>query len=284
MGGNPVRQAWTSTTAGAKNIVQSSGLPGSDVFAGAAELAAYTQQIVAAVKLASTEINDASVIAQHFFYNPVATSTIAVSTTVQTRIDALVALGGSRTGDQSDELAYLQGLKTRLDNFLTYSNRLTGQSTGGSGFAGGCTLADLMGSGCEPATDVPDVDLQDLIDGLKSGALVDAARAGIVQAIADGTGYTGIVAAASALDASITNFNNIITNKLNDKIITAAVEQFIMGLAFDLLSGCNSKLMNAIVNPAAQANLAPLVAFHQSQNAGDVPIGRTAFTNTTLSA
>lgn len=284
LGGNPVRQVWTSSTAGAKNIVRSLGIPGEEVFSGAAQLKAFTDQVVAAVKLASSEINDVSVIAQQFFYNPVATSTTAIGVTVQTRIDVLVALGGSRTTDQSNELTYLQTLKPKIDNFLIYTNRLSGQSTGGSGFAGACTLADLMGSGCNPATDVPDIDLQTLIDGLNSGALIDAARAGIEKAIADGTGYTGLVAAVGTLNDSITNFNYIITNKLNDKIITAAVEQFIMGLAFDLLSGCNSKLMNAVINPAAKTAIAPFVEYQQKVNAGELPIGPVAPKNTELSA
>ena len=281
IGGSPVRQVWTSSTAGARNVVRSLGIPGEEVFSGAVQLKAFTDQVIAAVKLASSEINDASVIAQQFFYNPVATSTIAIETTIQSRIDVLTGLE-NRTEDQTNELAYIQALKTKLTDFLTYTNRLSGQSTGGGGFAGGCTLADLMGSGCEPATDVPDIDLQTLIDGLNSGALIDAAKAGIVKAIADGTGYTGIVAAAGELNNSITNFNYIITNKLNDKIIKAAVEQFIMGLAFDLLSGCNSKLMNAIVSPTAKTALSPFVQHLAAQNAGEIPIGPGTPANTTL--
>ena len=281
IGGSPVRQVWTSSTAGARNVVRSLGIPGEEVFSGAVQLKAFTDQVIAAVKLATNEIGDASVIAQQFFYNPVATATTAITTTVQSRIDTLTAIE-SRTEDQTNELTYIQALKTKLDNFLLYTNRLSGQSTGGGGFAGGCTLADLMGSGCEPATDVPDIDLQTLIDGLNSGALIDAARTAIVQAIADGTGYTGVVAAVGALNDSITNFNFIITNKLNDKIIKAAVEQFIMGLAFDLLSGCNSTLMKAIVSPAAQTAVAPFVAHLAAQNAGEIPIGPGTPVNTTL--
>jgi len=281
MGGSPVQQIFNETSGGAQNIIKSLGIPGAAEFGEAAALAQFTQEIVAKVKAAASEINNATVIAQQFFHNPVAQGTAAINTTIQTRIDFLTAIE-FKTSDEIDELALLQESKTKLTSFLTYTNQLSGQATGGSGFAGGCTLADLMGSGCSKSTDVPDIDLQTIIDGFNSGAIITAAKDKFVKAVADGTGYTGAVTALQDLNSAVVNFNNVIENKLNEKIITAAVEQFIVGLAFDLLSGCNSKLMNAIVSPSAKAAITPYVEYQQKIKNGDLPAGGVSPANTTL--
>jgi len=281
MGGSPVQQIFNETSGGAQKIIKSLGIPGAAEFGEAAALAEFTQQIVAQVKLVSSEINNATVIAQQFFHNPVAEGLGTINTTIQTRIDYLSAIE-SKTADQTDELAHLQEVKPKLTSFLTYTNQLSGQSTGGGGFAGGCTLADLMGSGCSKSADVPDVDLQTIVDGFNSGAIITAAKDKLIKAVADGTGYTGAVAALQDLNSAVVNFNNVIENKLNEKIITAAVEQFIVGLAFDLLSGCNSKLMNAIVNPTAKAAITPFVEYQQKIRNGELPAGGVSPANTTM--
>lgn len=287
MGGSPVKQIYNQTTAGVQNIVKSLGIPFEELGTSAAQIQAFVGQVTTALKNASATLDQATVMTAQFFHNPVAAVTDTASVAVQTRIDTLTALGVSpgRTPDQDQELAYLTTVLARLNAFKAYTNQLSGQSTGSiGGAAGGCSLADLMGSGCSPATDVPDVDLQVIIDGFNNGTLIAEAEAALVRAIANGTGYAGVVSAMGELNNSIAAFNNVIENKLNEKIIKAAVEQFIMGLVFDLLSGCNSKLINAIIKPDVATSLTPLVEHAQKVKAGEITEGLNSVVNTTVDA
>ena len=284
MGGSPVKQVYNQTTSGIQNIVKSSGIPFEDLAGAAAQLQTFVGQVTTALKTAGATLDQASVLTSQFFYNPVATATDAAVVTVQTRIDALTAIE-SRTSDQQQELDYLTPILARLTAFKTYTNQLSGQTSSGIGGAsGGCTLADLMGSGCSPATDVPDIDLEVIIDGLNNGTLIAAAEAALIQAIANGTGYTGVVAAFGSLNDSLVAFNNVIENKLNEKILKAAVEQFAMGLAFDLLSGCNNQLISAVIKPTAATAITPLVEHLQSIKTGEFVENSALAVNTTVDA
>ena len=284
MGGSPVKQVYNQTTSGIQNIVKSSGIPFEDLAGAAAQLQTFVGQVTTALKTAGATLDQASILTSQFFYNPVATATDAAVVTVQTRIDALTAIE-SRTSDQQQELDYLTPILARLTAFKTYTNQLSGQTSSGIGGAsGGCTLADLMGSGCSPATDVPDIDLEVIIDGLNNGTLIAAAEAALIQAIANGTGYTGVVAALGSLNDSLVSFNNVIENKLNEKILKAAVEQFAMGLAFDLLSGCNNQLISAVIKPTAATAITPLVEHLQSIKTGEFVENSALAVNTTVDA
>ena len=79
-------------------------------------------------------------------------------------------------------------------------------------------------------------------------------------------------------------FNNVIENKLNEKILKAAVEQFVMGLVFDLLSGCNSKLISAIIQPNVATAITPLVEHAQKVKSGEIADGLASAVNTTVDA
>lgn len=285
MGGSPVKQVYNQTTSGIQNIVKSSGIPFEDLAGAAAQLQTFVGQVTTSLKTAGATLDQASILTSQFFYNPVATVTDASVVTIQTRIDTLTALGEGRTSDQQQELDYLTPILARLTAFKTYTNQLSGQTSSGIGGAsGGCTLADLMGSGCSPATDVPDIDLQVIIDGLNNGTLIAQAEAALIQAIANGTGYTGVVAALGSLNDSLVTFNNVIENKLNEKILKAAVEQFAMGLAFDLLSGCNSQLISAVIKPTAATAITPLVEHLQSIKTGEFVENSALAVNTTVDA
>jgi hypothetical protein len=78
--------------------------------------------------------------------------------------------------------------------------------------------------------------------------------------------------------------NNVIENKLNEKILKAAVEQFVMGLVFDLLSGCNSKLISAIIQPNVATAITPLVEHAQKVKSGEIAEGTASAINTTVDA
>jgi hypothetical protein len=284
MGGSPVKQIYNQTTGGIQNIVKSLGIPFEELGSSAAQIQAFVGQVTTALKNASATLDQASIMTSQFFYNPVATVTDTAKVAVQSRIDTLTATD-PRTADQQQELDYLTPTLARLTAFKNYTNQLSGQTSGGiGGAAGGCSLADLMGSGCSPATDVPDIDLQVIIDGLNNGTLIAAAEQNLIKAIADGTGYTGIVAALGSLNDSLITFNNVIENKLNEKILKAAVEQFVMGLVFDLLSGCNSKLISAIIQPNVATAITPLVEHAQKVKSGEIADGLASAVNTTVDA
>jgi len=158
----------------------------------------------------------------------------------------------------------LIAMRADLLSFKLHTDALAGvtepKTTGG---LGGCTLADLLGNGCSPAADVPDVDLQVLVDGFKSGALLNQFKTNLSSLIANQTGYAQVSAAINSLQSSIQNFNTTVTSKLNKMIIKKAVETYVTNLAFSLLSGCSSPIVNATIRPEAKSAIAPFIEYQQ---------------------
>jgi hypothetical protein len=240
-------------------------------------------RITNAINAGAAVLDSATALTQQFFYNPVKTVSQTLGVAVQTRIDTLNTIGGARTADQNSELAYLITANARINAFITYTDQISGQGGGGgTGSAGECTLNYLIGSGCEPSTEFPDIDLQTIADGLKSGQLIAQAEQALIRAIANGTGYTGVVNAIGNLNNSIDAFNTVINTKLNAKILQAAVEQFIMGLVFSLLSGCNNKALSAIIKPDVANEMAPLLEHFQKIKDGKFDEGAKSAENTTI--
>ena len=57
-----------------------------------------------------------------------------------------------------------------------------------------------------------------------------------------------------------------------------------MGLVFDLLSGCNSKLISAVIKPDVATSLTPLVEHMQKIKSGEFVEGTASAINTTVDA
>ena len=266
IGGNPLQQVYTQLSQGLQQITVGGIIPSE-----LAQLKAFIDQVTTALNEVGGDINAMQQLTKQFFENPVkavTTESIALINSRLAQIEDPLFPGTATSGNEA-EFAKLTTLKTDLTDFLTYTEQLSGftEPTTTGGF-GGCTLADLLGSGCSPAGDVPDVDLQVLVDGFKSGALLTQLKNNLTTLVATQTGYANLVTSINSLQSSIQNFNSTVFNKLNKIIIKQAVETYVTNLAFSLLSGCSSPLINATIKPAAKSAIAPFVEYYQKIQSG----------------
>jgi hypothetical protein len=262
IGGSPLQQVYSQLSQGLQQITVGGIIPSEF-----AQLKTFVDQVTTALNGVSGDINAMQELTKQFFDNPVQTvsnESIALINSRLAQITEDLGAGPAATSGNEAEFAKLTTLKTDLTFFVTYTDQLSGfaEPTTTGGF-GGCTLADLLGSGCSPAADVPDVDLQVLVDGFKSGALLTQLKGNLTTLVATGTGFTQILTSINSLQSSIQNFNSTVLNKLNKIIIKQAVETYVTNLAFSLLSGCSSPLINATMKPTAVAAITPFVEYQQ---------------------
>lgn len=266
IGGSPLQQVYTQLSQGYRQITTRGALPTEFQ-----QISALVTQVTDQLNALTGDINAMSRMAQQFFYNPVGTVTTETIGKIDERlaqIDELLADPLQSSGDIEqmllDEKDKLNGLRTELVNFKTHTDTLTGvvEPNTANGF-GGCTLADLLGDGCKPASDLPDVNLQVLIDGLKSGAVIEQLKQNLINRIAGNLGLPELLLSVNSLKTSVSNFNDVITSKLNKAIIQRAVENYINFLVFNLLSGCSNELLNATLIPSVKQVLTPYAAYQQ---------------------
>ena len=248
LGGNPLQQAYTQLSDGMKNITTRGPIPTE-----LSQIKEFVDRITAAINAVSGDINAEQVLAGQFIYNPVGGAATAAIAAIDSRL-AQEPIEPERTE--------LTNLRADLITFKTNSDQLAGVTPPSTtnGF-GGCTLADLLGTGCAKAGNVPDIDLQTLIDGFKSGEAIKELQKNIEYIVARGTGYDLLQNAIIGFHANITKFNDTVTNKLNPLIIKRAVENYITNLAFNLLTGCSNELLVTTMKPEVLANIAAYVGF-----------------------
>jgi hypothetical protein len=262
IGGSPLQQVYSQLSQGLQQITRGGFIPTEF-----AQLKTFIDQVTTALNAAGDEINGMQKLTNQFFQNPVKTvsdESIALINSRLAQITEDLGAGPVPISGKEAEVTQLTALKTSLTEFVVHTEKLSGfteiNPTGGFG---GCTLADLLGSGCSPAADVPDIDLQVLIDGFKSGAVLNQLKSNLTNLVATQTGYAGLVASIDSVKNSITNFNTTVTSKLNKIIIKQAVETYVTNLAFSLLSGCSNQLVNATIRPDAAAAITPFVEYQQ---------------------
>jgi hypothetical protein len=281
IGGSPLQQVYTQLSQGLQQITKGGIIPSEF-----AQLKQFIDQITAALNQVTGDINAMQQLAQKFFYNPVETVTTEAIALIDTRLAQISEDTGSgiqpTTGNEA-EYDKLLTMKSDMASFKIHTNALSAVSepstTGGFG---GCTLADLLGNGCSPAADVPDVDLQVIIDGFKSGAIIGQFKTNLTNLIANQSGYAQLSSSINSLQSTIQNFNLTVTTKLNKMIIKKAVETYVTNLAFSLLSGCSNQLVTATIRPEAQSAIAPFLAYAQKIQAGLINADGNSPTNTTL--
>jgi hypothetical protein len=283
IGGSPLQQVYTQLSQGLQQITKGGIIPSE-----LAQIKAFIDQVTATLNAISGEVNAMQQIANEFFYNPVGTITTETIAQVNLRLAQIedpsapgVPLSGKET-----EHAYLTTLKTDLTNFKSHSDKLSGQADPEDNKPfGGCTLADLLGDGCSSAANIPDVDLQVLIDGFKSGALINSAKAALTQSVLTNTGGAGVISALGNLKSTVGLFNTTVTLKINKLVIKRAVESYINYVVFNLLTGCSSSLLDATLKPSVKETLTPYITYVQKQQldgildgATGLPIGDTILT------
>jgi len=277
IGGSPLAPVYTQLSQGMKQITQGAGIPGVAQFA---QLKQFIDQVTTALNGLSSDVNAAEQLAKKFFYNPVETVSNEAKAAIQTRIDAIAPDNGGGPEiipGKEAEYAELVSMKNSLTSFIGHTNVLSGATAPGGGFGGtggggfgGCTIADLLGNGCSPMADAPDTDLQTLIDGFKSGSLINEIKIKAVALAAGAIGYTDFKNAVANAKNTIENFNLTVTSKLNKMVIQKAVETYITNLAFSLLSGCSNQLVQATIRPEAATALGPFVAYQQKIQTGEL--------------
>jgi hypothetical protein len=283
IGGSPLQQVYTELSQG-MNKISTRGLIPTEL----AQLKSFVDQVTTTLNAVSGEVNAMQQMANEFFYNPVGTVTTETIAQINLRLAQITEDLGSgpvATSGNATEFAYLNSLKTELTSFKTHSDRLSGQADPEDGKPfGGCTLADLLGNGCTPAGNVPDVDLQTLVDGFKSGAIINTAKIALTQAVATNTGGGALITALGTLQTTASTFNTTVTGKINKLAIKQAVETYANFIAFNLLSGCSNTLLNQTLKPTVKEAITPYVTYLQKQQLDGALDGvtGTAPANTTL--
>jgi hypothetical protein len=283
IGGSPLQQVYTQLSQGMKQI-STRGIIPSEI----AQIKAFRDQVPTTLNGISGDVNAMQQMANQFFYNPVGTVTTQTITQINLRLAQItedLGAGPVATSGNATEFAYLNSLKTEMTNFKTYSDRLSGQADPEDGKPfGGCTLADLLGDGCSPAGDVPDIDLQVLVDGFKSGAIIEGAKSALTQAVLANTGGAALISALGNLQSTVNTFNTTVTTKINKLAIKRAVESYVNYVVFNLLTGCSNTLLNATLIPSVKEAITPYAQYIQKQQLDAALDGATGqpFTNTTL--
>lgn len=284
IGGSPLQQVYTQLSQGMKQV-STRGLIPTEL----AQLKTFIDQVTTTLNGLSGDINAMQQMANQFFYNPVGT----VTTETIAQIDARLAqiedplLPGTASSGNEAEYAYLTSLRVEMVNFKTHSDRLSGQADPEDGKPfGGCTLADLLGDGCAPAGNVPDVDLQVLVDGFKSGAIINTAKVALTQAVLNNSGGTALINALGNLQSTVNLFNTTVTSKINKLAIKRAVESYVNYVVFNLLTGCSNTLLNATLKPSVKEVLTPYATYMQKQQIEGALDGITGkpYTDTNLAS
>ena len=112
---------------------------------------------------------------------------------------------------------------------------------------------------------MPDVDLQVLVDGFKSGAIINTAKTALTQAVLTNTGGAALIAALGNLQSTVNIFNTTVTSRINKLAIKRAVETYVNYVVFNLLTGCSTTLLNATLKPSVKEVLTPYATYMQKQ-------------------
>jgi hypothetical protein len=273
IGGNPLQQVYSQLSQGMPMISARSGL----LPTGLSEVRGLIERVTNTINDAQRAVNDYSDVLERLgnqlYINPLGlplTGTIAVMQSRLDTIDTRLVFIGLPYDERIALLEERQVLTESIRSFgqyKDYTDRLSGIGPqSGASSAGGCSLQDLLGSGCAPNQDVPDIDLQNLIDSLKNGDLIAALKLQIENAV----GYTSYQTALASFQTEVTNFNFKFSNLINRAAIRNAVTSQITQIVFNLLSGCGNQVFNLTLNPDVRTALTTYVSDLDKQRSGEV--------------
>lgn len=282
IGGNPLQQVYNELHQGKPGIV-----PGSGVIPNAlTEVKSLVDTITNAIHTAQVAANDFSTTLEDlggvFFQNPLGTALASADSIFQTKkntIDTRLAYiaanpgttpttGFATLGDETTSLnaekVALTATQAKVNTYLDNTNRLSGVTTNqtGAAMAGGCSLQDLLGSACTPNDDVPDVDLQALVDSLKNKDYIYA----IIEKVRNATGYSDYQQALASFVATIDGLNASYIASINKASIRNAVTAQITQMVYNLLTGCSTQVMDLTLKPNIKNTVSKWVTLLENQN------------------
>ena len=273
IGGNPLQQLYSQLSQGKAQMAQGGLIP-----TGLLEIKQLIDQVTATINSAQAAVNDFSDVMEkiggQLYQNPVGTSITAAIAGIDARIATVDAGLVSSPGDATltAQKASLEANKTALQTFKTNTDRLSGVgAVSGSAGAGGCSLQDLLGSGCTPNGDVPDIDLKALTESLKTKDLIDSITAKLIS----GSGIADVVTALATFKSTIDGFNLNFNTIVNKAAIRSAVTSQITQIVYNLLSGCGNQVFDLTLKPDVKSKVAVYAAAIQLQNESGA-----AYTNT----
>jgi hypothetical protein len=289
IGGSPLKQVYTQLSQGAKQIVTGSGVIPNPL----TEIKAVIDQITNAINTASGALASAQEmmerIGQQIYENPMGAPIAAAIdmadvkiTKITIRQQDIVAYENANGVDTAppqvpytsivtekqrltDEKSALQIYRDKLVQYKTNTDRLSGVSTlSGSEAGGGCSLQDLLGSGCTPNDAVPDIDLKNLIDSLKQGDLLLALKDKMFNA----AGFDDYQEALTDANNKINSFVNSFNSLVNKAAIRNAVQAQITQIVFNLLSGCSGGIYDLTLKSNVKSTVSSYVSVLQDEADG----------------
>ena len=263
IGGSPIQQLYSQLSQGKAQAAQGGLLP-----TGLLEIKQLIDQVTATINAAQKTAGDFSDVMEkiggQLYQNPVGASITAAIAGIDARIATVDAGLVSSPGDATltAQKAALVANKTALETFKTNTDRLSGVGAVGAAGAGGCSLQDLLGSGCTPNGDVPDIDLKALTESLKTKDLIDA----ITAKLTSGLGIDDVVTALATFKSTIDGFNLDFNTIVNKAAIRSAVTSQITQIVFNLLSGCGNQVFDLTLKSNVKQTLSVYAAAIQLQN------------------
>lgn len=272
IGGNPLQQIYSQLQQGLPSMAPASGL----IPTALQDVKNLVETATAAVQAAQQAANDftdiVDNISNQLLQNPVGAVSTATIAAANARINDIDSLLNTETDPDNitklnNEKTALQNTVTLLTTFKNNTDRLSGvnTSTGGKG-SQSCSLQDLLGSGCKPNEDVPDIDLQNLIESLKQGDAIEA----IKTKISNATGVSDLQQAIATFNTTISGFNASFSVSLDRAAIRNAVSAQLSQIVFNLLSGCGNQVLDLTLKPNVKEKLQPWVALLEQQRDGTI--------------
>jgi hypothetical protein len=265
IGGNPLQQIYSQLTNGVPTIAPRTGL----IPSGLSQVKQLIETVTESINNSQLLVGDFSDtierLGTQFYQNPIGTVLDGATTAANTRlatVDSRLAQPGNSGNTQLlAERGALSNVISSMATYRTNTDRLSGVGTlSGSAAAGGCSLQDLLGSGCVPNRDVPDIDLQNLITSLKQGDAIVA----ITEAISSASGYSDYQQALATFQSTVNGFNTNFNNLINKAAVRSAVTSQLTQIVFNLLSGCGNQVFDLTLKPEIKANIAPYAAALQT--------------------
>ena len=301
IGGSPLKQVYTQLSQGAQQITTGSGVIPNPL----TEVKAVIDQITNAINTASGALATAQEmmeqIGKQIYQNPMGAPITAAIDMVDVKITKITIrqqdivayenVNGADTATPAapytsivtekqrltDEKSALQIYRDKLVQYKTNTDRLSGVATlSGSEAGGGCSLQDLLGSGCTPNDAVPDIDLKNLIDSLKQGDLLLALKDKMFNAAGFDDYAEALTAANNQINSFVTSFNSLV----NKAAIRNAVQAQITQIVFNLLSGCSGGIYDLTLKSNIASTVSSYVSVLQDEADGKAFIDTNGNVNT----